>query len=224
MHLFGLAHAAWLIGIAAAAVVLSMLSVRKPATAPAVRIALGTVLAAGELIRYYTDGFPFPYGLPFNLCNVATWVAVLACITMSPLAIEFVYFAGIAGAGMALITPDMGSVWPVRFFVNHGALVIAAIVLMRISPLRRGAIWRAYGLLAVYCVLVGIFDWKSKANFAYLRSKPKVSALSLMGPWPFYILWAGAAALFIFWLLWLPIRNRQRRVVAEPALAPEIGV
>jgi uncharacterized membrane protein YwaF len=112
----------------------------------------------------------------------------------------------------------------VRFFINHGALIVAAIVLMRLSPLRRGAMWRAYGWLLVYGALIGIFDWKTKANFAYLRRKPKVSALNLMGPWPIYIIWAGAAALLIFWLLWLPIRrSKPRRTVALPELAHESG-
>jgi hypothetical integral membrane protein (TIGR02206 family) len=218
MRLFGLTHVLWILGTAAIAVILTIACKRRGAAA-AIRAALAITLASGELIRCYTDGFPFPYGLPFNLCNVSAWVAVLACITLAPSAIEFVYFNGIAGAGMAMLTPDMGHDWPVRFFVDHGALVIAGIVLARLSPLRRGAMWRAYGLLLLYGGLIGIFDWAANANFAYLRSKPPISALSVMGPWPVYIIDTGIFALFLFWLLSIPVRQASefaRSVVLPP--------
>lgn len=209
MRLFGLAHLLWLAGTAATAGILVAVCGRNRAVAPAIRISLAAILAGGELMRYYTDGLPFPYGLPLNLCNISAWVAVLACITLAPLAVEFVYFNGIAGAGMAILTPDMGHDWPVRFFVDHGALIAAAMVLAKLSPLRRGAVWRAYGLFSLYIGAIGVFDWIAKANFAYLCRKPNVSLMDFLGPWPVYILGAGAVALLLFWLLWLPVKPRR---------------
>jgi hypothetical integral membrane protein (TIGR02206 family) len=151
--------------------------------------------------------------LPLNLCNVTSWVAVFACVMLSPGAVEFVYFAGYCGAGMALLTPDLGSDWPVRFFVNHGAIIIAASALVygRISPLCRGSVRRAYGWFSVYIGLTFLFDMKFNANYSYLREKPRsFTLLSVLGPWPWYILGAGGVALVLFFLLWLPAHPRER--------------
>jgi len=211
-QIYGLSHILWLTGIVATSIVLSLICLRYSTPRPYVRAALVCVLAGGELIRYYTDWFRFPDLLPLNLCNITAWVAVIACLTLSPLAVEFTYFAGFVGAGMALLTPDMGSVWHTRFFVNHGAIIVtgSALVYGRISPLRPGAVWRAYRCFALYIGLVQIFDWKYGANYAYLNKKPGVGTLlDLLGPRPFYIFAAGAVALLLFWLLWIPARPRR---------------
>jgi hypothetical integral membrane protein (TIGR02206 family) len=210
-HIYGLAHLLWLAAIALSSIALSVACRRNLISQRYVRAALISLLAGGELLRYYTDRFHFPDQLPLNLCNITAWVAVVACLTLSPLAVEFTYFTGFVGAGMALLTPDMGSAWHTRFFVNHGALILAAATLVfgRVSPLRKGALWRAYGCFLLYCGLVGLFDWKYGANYAYLRTKPAIgTVLSLLGPWPFYLLWCFPVALALFWLLWLPARPR----------------
>jgi hypothetical integral membrane protein (TIGR02206 family) len=227
-HAYGVIHIAWLTGIAGLSILLAVVCRRNLIPDRYVRIALACLLAGGELQRLYTDPFDYPNHLPFNLCNVTAWVAVVACLTLSPIAVEFAYFAGFTGAGMALLTPDMGSVWHTRFFVNHGAIVLAgsAMVFGRLSPLRPGAIRRAYTGFAIYIGLAGLYDWLSGANFAYLRKKPGTGTLmNFFGPWPFYILVAGAVALFLFWLLWLPARPRSALVEAreEERVAPPIG-
>lgn len=223
-HPYGLFHTAWLLGIAGLAIVLAVVCRRNLVPNQYVRAALIALLAGGELMRYYTDPFRFPNLLPLNLCNITAWVAVIACLTLSPLAVEFTYFAGFCGAGMALLTPDMGSVWHTRFFVNHGAIILAGATLVygRLSPLRPGAMWRAYRCFALYIGLVQIFDSQTGANYAYLNKKPGTGTLlNLLGPKPYYVFAAGAVALLLFWLLWLPARPRS--VVPEKRLE-EAGV
>jgi hypothetical integral membrane protein (TIGR02206 family) len=140
---------------------------------------------------------------------------VLACITLRPALVEFTYFAGIAGAGMALLTPDLVFPWPsypaIYFFLAHGGIVLAIAVLVfgRIAPLRPGAVWRAFGMLLAYALAVGLFDAASGANYMYLRSKPgNASLLDSLGPWPLYLAATAAIALALFWVLWLPARPR----------------
>jgi hypothetical integral membrane protein (TIGR02206 family) len=208
-HTYGLFHLVWLAGIATTSIALSILCRKNLLRQEYVRAALIFLLVGGELQRYFKDGMDFPHHLPFNLCNITTWVAVFACLRLYPVAVEFTYFAGLAGAGMALITPDMGSDWPVRFFMNHGALVVAASTLVfgRIAPLREGALWRASACTALYLALVGVFDWAFRTNYAYLRKKPGATTLlSVLGQWPYYIFGMMAVAFLIYWLLWLPVR------------------
>jgi hypothetical integral membrane protein (TIGR02206 family) len=209
VRLFGPNHLACLSGIAALAAVLAVCCRRRWLPGLPTRIILAGALAAGEFARLPSDGLHFPDRLPLQLCNVATWCCVLACLTLTPLAVEFAYFAGVAGASVALLTPDMGSVWPPQFFFNHGGIVIAASALVygKLARLRPGAMWRAYGLFALYGFTVGTFNGIFQTNYAYLRAKPGGwTLMTPMGPWPVYILWAGTFALALFWLLWLPVQ------------------
>ncbi len=213
MRLFGLNHIFWLFVIASTSASLALLCRRTTRFNTLVRAALVILLVGGELQRYFQDGVAYPTKLPFHLCNVTTWFAILACLTLTPRAVEFVYFSGLAAAGMTMLTPDMGAVWPVRFYVNHGALIVTACVLVfgRLSPLRSGAVWRAFGCFLAYAACAGTFDWLSGANYGYLRRKPSgVSIISFLGPWPIYIFGLALVALGLFALLYLPARESTR--------------
>ena len=221
MRAYSLFHLLWLAAIILSSILAAVASRREWIPRRVIRYALAALLVGGELQRYFTDGMAFPDRVPLNLCNVTTWVAVVACVTLSPVACEFVYFWGLIGAGMALITPDMGAAWPPRFFVNHGALIITAIAFSagRIMPVRRGAMPRAYGWCVAYIAVMGLYNWRFGTNFAFIARKPSYpTLLDVMGPWPFYV---GSAALLGFallYLLWLPLRHR---VQSEPLLVAE---
>jgi len=181
-----------------------------------VRLALGWGLVLNELIwwgfRYSHEGFHL-WNLPFQLCDVTLWMSALACLTLATPVIEFAYFGGLAGAGMAIITPDLWSPWPtypaIYFFLAHGGIVLAVSVLVfgRIAVLRSGAVWRAFGILLGFGAAIGAINALAGTNFMYLCQKPKgASALDSLGPWPWYIAGGAAVALALFWLLWLPVR------------------
>ncbi len=218
MLLFGPIHSALLIAVGVIAATLVSVLRHWPSTSGVVRWTLGISLASNELIwwcfRYSHEGLRIPNNLPLQLCDVTLWAAVLACIFMKKTIVEFTYFAGTAGAGMALLTPDLWSPWPsypaIYFFVAHGGIVIVAVVLVfgRIAPLGRNALWRAFGLLLIYASLVGLFDKVFRADYMYLCAKPRnASLLDMLGPWPIYLIASAAVTLALFFLLWLPTRN-----------------
>jgi hypothetical integral membrane protein (TIGR02206 family) len=214
--IFGAAHISWLLTIAAAAVSLVWLCRRSRLALRGVRLAFGFGLAANELVwwvfRYSHEGVHLN-NLPLQLCDLTLWVTVLACLTINPSAIEFAYFAGIAGSGMAVLTPDLWAPWPsypaAYFFLAHGGVIIAAVVLAfgRPESFRPGALWRAFCLLAAFGAAVGAFNAVFRTNYAYLCEKPRnPSLLDWLGPWPIYLAGAAAVGLGLFWLLWLPVR------------------
>ena len=218
MRLFGALHLALLAAIAVVAAALALACRRHPRLARRVRLTLGWGLAANELVwfvfRYSHEGLHL-WNLPLQLCDLTVWLSVFACLTLKPWLVEFDYFAGLAGAGMALLTPDLWSPWPtypaVYFFLAHGGIVTVPVVLVfgRISPLRPGAVWRAFGLLLGWAGLAGAFNLLAKTNYMYLCRKPSAeTALNILGPWPVYLLAGAALALALFWLLWLPARPR----------------
>ena len=209
MRIYTVAHLFWIGVIAASAIGFSLLARRHRVPKVLLRIALAIFMVTGELQRYFHDGMAFPDRMPLHLCNLATWAAVLACLTLSPIASEFTYFAGLAGAGLAVLSPDMGSEWNTRFFVNHGGLIVTAIVLFggRVLTMRRGAMWRSYALLLTYAALLGIYNWTFGTNYGYLAHKPEQKTLfDLLGPWPYYIGGLALLGLAVFSLLALPFR------------------
>jgi hypothetical integral membrane protein (TIGR02206 family) len=222
--LLGYTHISWLIGIAGAAILLSALC-RRGRGSPGgfsrlVRLTLGFGLAGNELIwwafRYSHEGVHWA-NLPLQLCDLAVWTTVWACIKPVPIMVEFAYFAGLAGAGMALLTPDLWSPWPsypaIYFFIGHGGVVVAVAVLVfgRAAPLSRFKPWRTFGLLLAYAAAVGGLNAVLGTNYMYLCRRPnQASLLDAFGPWPMYLVGGAATALALFWLLWLPIRSTMR--------------
>jgi hypothetical integral membrane protein (TIGR02206 family) len=216
VKLFGPLHLALLGAIAVAAGALAWLCRRGTLSLKPLRWTLGLTLAANELVwwvyRYSKEGIHVA-NLPLQLCDAGVWLSVLACLTVIPAIVEFAYFAGLAGAGMALLTPNLISPWPtypaIYFFAAHGGIVICIIALVFGvgGKFRRGAWLRSFGLLIAYAALIGLVDWASGSNFMFLSHKPEAaSPLDQMGPWPWYLLGAAAAGLLLFWLLWLPVR------------------
>jgi hypothetical integral membrane protein (TIGR02206 family) len=229
--LFGPVHLALIAATAAIAWALSALCRAGRVSHKAFRYSLGLGLAANEFVwwwfRYSREGVRLD-NLPLQLCDLTVWLSVAECLTLAPGIVEFNYFAGLTGAGMAVLTPDLWSPWPsypaIYFFVAHGGIVVAASVLVfgRIAaPLRRGAVWRAYAYLLSYTIAVGIFNAVTGANYMFLRYKPESgSLLDLLGPWPLYVIAGAALALGFFWLLWLPawaLGAAQGTKTADPA-------
>lgn len=216
MTLFGALHISLLVAIVVVAAGLVVLCRSGRLQPRRLCIVLGCALALNELIwwiwRYSREGIHVN-NLPFQLCDIAVWFAVAACLSRAMPIVEFTWFAGIAGAGMALLTPDLAAPWPqwpaIYFFLAHGGVVVAA-VLMAFSGVidfHPRSIWRAYAMLLAWAGVVGSVDWLSGANYMYLRQKPvHGSALDVMGPWPWYIVVGMLVAAAIFWLLWLPVR------------------
>ena len=216
MKTFGTLHLTLLAAIAAIAIVLVQICRRQLVSARIVCTALGVGIAANEIAwwiwRYSREGIRAT-NLPLQLCDAAVWVSVFACLTRARWLGEFCYFVGIAGAGMALITPDLWAPWPqwpsVYFFLAHGGVVVAAILMafsgvVRFEP---QSVWRPFALLLGFAVIAGSVDALTGANYMYLREKPKGgSLLDVMGPWPWYAAGGMALAVALFWLLWLPVR------------------
>jgi hypothetical integral membrane protein (TIGR02206 family) len=98
--------------------------------------------------------------------------------------------------------------------VGHLGIVVAALFLvvgLRIEP-RRGAVPRVFGITTAYALVVGVFDWATGANYMYLAAPPdRATLLSLLGPWPWYLVGAAVIAFVLLVLLDLPFRHVRSR-------------
>lgn len=185
--------------------------------------AIAVVLAADAvtfLVVPILDGsWSVQTSLPLALCDAALIVAAVAC--WSPqwaLAVELTYFWGLTGTLQAVLTPDLSASFPelefFQFVVGHVGIVVAALYLvvgLRLRP-RRGSVARVFAITVAWTAVVGVFDWLTDSNYMFLAAIPQnASLLSLLGPWPWYILSAAGVALVMLLLLDAPFRRPTRR-------------
>jgi len=220
--LFGLAHLALLAAVPVVGLGLAAAIRARPALERPVRLGLAALLAMNQLAYLGYAGargwIAPPAGLPVEICDVATWLAVVALAGGPPVFGELLYFVGLAGTAQALLTPDLGVAFPsypaAKFFFGHGGTVAAAILLLAIGRLRPrpGAWWRALLVLDAYAAAAFVLDRLAGTNYLYLVHKPPVpTLLDRMGPWPWYLLTAEALAAALFLLLQLPFRRARTK-------------
>ena len=155
--------------------------------------------------------------LPLALCDVALIVAAIACWwPQRSLAVELTYFWGLAGTLQAVVTPDLSAGFPrlefFEFVVGHLGIVIAALFLvvgLHLRP-RSGSVLRVFAITAAYTAFVGWFDWLTGSNYMFLAAVPRNgSLLSVLGPWPWYILSAAGVAISLLLILDAPFHSHR---------------
>jgi hypothetical integral membrane protein (TIGR02206 family) len=207
------------VGLTAAAIVALVVAARTrpgPWTVPAAR-ALAIVIAVNETSWFVWEAarhvFTVQQDLPFHLCDVAAYVSAFALWFRTPLLVELTYFWGIAGTANGVITPDIGDRFPTypffQYFIQHGAIPAAALFLvvgLKIYP-RPWAVPRVIGLSIALAVFDAFANLVTDGNYLFLRAVPPgPNLLTVLGPWPWYILWASVVAIALFVLLDAPFR------------------
>jgi len=182
---------------------------------------IGAVLvtdAVSFVVAQVVQGkFSAKTSLPFALCDMAVLVAAAACWWRIPLLVELTYFLGLAGTLQAIITPDLNVGFPhlvfFQYVAGHVGIVVAALFLvvgMRMSP-RIGAVSRVLVITAGYTAFVGLIDATSGANYMFLRARPSNwTLLSVLGPWPWYVLSATGVAVALLLALNAPFWATRR--------------
>jgi hypothetical integral membrane protein (TIGR02206 family) len=194
--------------------------------------AIGVILAADAVVFAtvpLTNGtWTARDSLPLALCDVALVVAAAACWwPQQPLLIELTWFWGLAGTLQAVATPDLSVGFPhLEFFeyvVGHLGIVIAALYLvvgLGFRP-RAGSVRRVFAITIAYTAFVGLIDWATGADYMFLASRPvHWSLLSVLGPWPWYILSAAGVALVLLIVLDAPFRAGRSHATPEAIITP----
>ena len=155
--------------------------------------------------------------LPVQLCDVGGFVAAAALLWRQTLLVEVAYFWGLGGTVQALLTPDLHDHFPgfpyFQFYATHELVVLAALFLvigLSLQP-RPGAVRRIFILTLGFAAVIGLIDLVTGGNYMYLRQVPAPgSLLSVMGPWPWYIVAGAVLALILLTVLDAPFRIARR--------------
>ena len=219
---YGLEHGVTLAVVATVAILLAGVS-RRSRSGPvrsAIRWGLAAILAGGLGFALANAlpirGLDWLDILPLHLCDLAVLVGMWALLSRGQTACELLYFWGLSGTLIAMLTPDVDRAFPdpgcIAFFGLHGAVGVAAVVMVfgaGVRP-RPAANLRVFWITNAYAILAGIIDAVSGRNYLYLRHKPlNPTILDLMGPWPWYVLAADVVAFGLFWLLMEPFRRNR---------------
>jgi hypothetical integral membrane protein (TIGR02206 family) len=221
-QLLGPAHLFILAEVPALAAALALIQRQLQPGSKALRIGLAFALLVDSAIYY---GFlamhgqlTFPGHLPLELCDASLCLIIIALCTLNKTIFDLAYYGALAGATMALLTPNLWEPFPsfgtVQFFVAHGLIVTSALYLVwsKLARPRPRSVLRAMIGVNIYAACVGAFDYFFKTDYMYLCTKPpNASLLDALGPWPWYIVAAELVALIVFLLLYLPFfaRNKQ---------------
>lgn len=167
---------------------------------------LALLILAAWVGEYVADAvlgiWTVQYSLPLQLTDAVSAAAVLALWTRRPLLVELTYFWAFTASLQAVLTPDLGQAFPSVFYFTYftyhvGAIVAASFLVFgcRLYP-RAGAVRRVYVATLAFTVLAGAGDLLTGGNYMYLRNRPTHSSLlSLLGPWPWYVLATAALGL-----------------------------
>ena len=185
-------------------------------------IALTIVVAELSWQPYVLANHAWSVGasLPIQLCDVGGFVAAAALLWRQLLSVEVAYFWGLGGSLQAVLTPDLQdhhfpSFPYLQFYVTHDLVILAAIFLvigLGLRP-RPGAVRRIFLLTLAFAVVVGLIDLATGGNYMYLQVPAPGSLLTLMGPWPWYIVTGAVLTLVVLAILDAPFRlsTRSRR-------------
>jgi hypothetical integral membrane protein (TIGR02206 family) len=176
----------------------------------------------GEYVAEVVVGtWTLSYSMPLQLTDAVSAAAIVALWTGSAPFTELLYFWTFTASLQAVLTPDLAQRFPSIFYFTYftyhvGAVVAAAFLVFgcRMYP-RRGAVWRVYAATLVFTVAAAVGDLATGGNYMYLRTKPVHSSLlSVMSPWPWYIV--ETAALGLVLLLAVDAVTRWIRIRIEP--------
>jgi hypothetical integral membrane protein (TIGR02206 family) len=233
-QLFGPAHLFILCAVPLLAGVLAWVQRSLAPGTKWLRLGLATVFLM-DTVLYYGDmavrgQLTFPDHLPLELCDASLFLMIVVLFTLGKPLFDLAYYWALAGATMALLTPNLLEPFPsfgtVQFFIAHGLIVASALYLVwsrQLQP-RPGSVGRAMLALNIYAAVVGTFDYFFKTDYMYLRTKPQnASLLNFLGPWPWYIAATEGVALGLFLLMSLPYRSSAASLAASEPSAAVVG-
>ena len=220
--LFGPAHLAALLSIVLLNLLLTRFKNSSEKTKHSIRLALTIILWSDEIVWHIwniaTGQWSYLFMLPLNVCSVLIWLSGFMLIFKNYTIYEFAYFIGIGAGIQYLLTPDLGIYGFPHFrffqtFISHGLLVTLPVYMTVVEGFRpsRKSILRVFSWVNVYMVFIFILNLTIGSDYLDLNGKPSTpSLLTLLPPWPYYIIFMELIGVATFLLLYLPffIKNR----------------
>lgn len=175
------------------------------------------ILEALYHIWLYKDGYwDISFTLPLQLCSISLILCLILLSTKSNVIFQIVFFIGITGAFMAIITPELFLGFPhfryFQFFITHMLIIWTCLYFVfthQYRPTVKGLCW-SFLFLNISATIAFFVNKLTEGNYMFLAYKPtNGSLLDYFGPYPYYILSLEAAALLLFIIILLPFHLKE---------------
>ena len=150
------------------------------------------------------------YNLPIQLCGISSLICcVLPFIKKKDKLFQFVYYTGVIGGIMAILTPQMnyfdGSLrYYLNYYVSH-SLIIALPVFMFLHldlKLPKFSWFKIWIHLNILMAIIMPINFLLGSNYMYVNAPPEVSNPLVIGEWPYYLLIWEPLVMIIAYLIY----------------------
>jgi len=135
--------------------------------------------------------------LPLHLCGISGLIcAILPFLKRKQLLFDFVFYTGIIGGIMSMLTPQMnaydGSLFAyVEYYLRHSIILIMPIYMLQNlnMTLTKQSTIRTFVTLNILLAIIMPLNFSIGGNYMYLAEAPQVNNPLVIGEWPYYVLW-----------------------------------
>ena len=181
---------------------------------------MGAVLVFSSLynpLRSYLAGdWNTATDLPLHLCGISGIIcAVLPFLKRKQALFDFVFYTGIIGGVMSMLTPQMNSydgsqfVY-IEYYVRHSIILVMPIYLLQNygMELSKKSMVKTFINLNILLAIIMPFNFYVGGNYMYLAEPPQVKNPLVIGEWPYYVLWFEVFMVLLLLLLYYASKIR----------------
>ena len=178
-------------------------------------INLISLMLINHAMDFYYEGYliDIKLGLPLHLCDFSSAAVMLYFLTKKREFFLFAFFAGISGAGMAILTPDTQYGFPniqyIRHMIGHAMILLGvsyAIIIDNQSPYLKD-VHRVLMVLSAFLVVIYFINYLlgPPANYWYVADKPPGSNVTgFMRDAPYHMIDVYILAVIVCYSIYFP--------------------
>ncbi len=178
-------------------------------------ISIITLILINQGMDLYREGYmqEWKLGLPLHLCDFSSASIIIYFFTKKREFFLFAFFAGISGAGMAILTPDVTYNFPhidyIRHMIGHSMILLGVSYAMIIDNQRPqlGDVHKVLFVLSIFLFLMYPINYLlgSPANYWYVIEKPPgLNVTGFMRDAPFHMIDIYILAVIVCYSIYLP--------------------
>ena len=156
------------------------------------------------------------YNLPIQLCGISSLICcVLPFVKKKDRLFQFVYYTGVIGGIMAILTPQMnyfdGSLrYYLNYYVSHSLIITLPIFMflhldLKLPKLSWFKIWIHLNILMAIIMPI---NFLLDSNYMYVNAAPEVNNPLVIGEWPYYLLIWEPLVMIIAYLIYAISRRK----------------
>ena len=178
-------------------------------------VAIFVFILINQGLDFYREGYTqqIKLGLPLHLCDFSCASIMLYFITQRREFFLFAFFAGISGAGMAILTPDVLYSFPhidyVRHMIGHSMILLGVTYAMVIDHLRPQFkdVHRVLAVMTLFMLSMYPINYLlgAPANYWFVIEKPPgLNITDYMRDAPYHMIDIFIIAVIVCYLIYTP--------------------